>query len=99
MNSEQNRQHSHDSPNFQWSSPKALVNSSDRQNLELGWFFYLAEIALKRMAHNVISWLHNFDSSAISRSDSDRYLAAGATEFETQVQDWSVLSYNCYPFY
>lgn len=32
-----------------------LASTSDRRNLELAWFFYLAEIALKRITHNVVS--------------------------------------------
>jgi hypothetical protein len=76
-----------------WSSPRSLVGSSDRQNQELGWFFYLAEIALKRIVHNVVIWLYkgkaiNYHGSAPGTRDG--YLQAGALEFETQIQEWYV---------
>jgi hypothetical protein len=81
------------SPEVAWSSPRSLVSSSDRQNQELGWFFYLAEIALKRIAHNVIIWLYKAKATSHHGStleSRDRYLQAGALEFETQIQEWYV---------
>jgi hypothetical protein len=79
-----------ESPNVQWSSPRSLVSNNDRQNLELGWFFYLAEIALKRIVHNVISWLYKYDALTESKEGSEHYFEAGALEFETQIQEWLV---------
>jgi hypothetical protein len=73
-----------------WSSPASSISTSDRQNLELGWFFYLAEIALKRIIHNVVSWLYksrNTNTHENLRND-DNYLEAGVAEFETQIQEW-----------
>ena len=83
----------YESPDATWHSPRSLLSSSDQQNQELGWFFYLAEIALKRIVHNVLTWLYK--SKAMGNPDStpetrDRYLQAGAVEFETQIQDWYV---------
>lgn len=81
------------SPEVAWSSPRNLVSNSDRQNQELGWFFYLAEIALKRIVHNVVTWLYKAKAMShhgISPEIRDRYLQAGALEFETQIQEWYV---------
>jgi hypothetical protein len=66
------------------------TSTSDRRNLELGWFFYLAEIALKRIIHNVVSWLYKSENTN-SHSDHksrDNYLEVGVAEFETQIQEW-----------
>jgi hypothetical protein len=74
-----------------WPSPQSWTNSNDQQYLELGWLFYLAEIALKRIVHNVISWLCKPKSAIISgdgRKGDDYDLAIGAIEFETRIQDW-----------
>lgn len=83
----------YESPGVAWSSPRSLVSSSDHQNQELGWFFYLAEIALKRIVHNVVTWLYKAKAKSHLGSTPemhDRYLQAGAIEFETQVQEWYV---------
>jgi hypothetical protein len=74
-----------------WPSPQSWTNSNDQQYLERGWLFYLAEIALKRIVHNVISWLCKQKSALISgdgQEGDDYDLAIGAIEFETRIQDW-----------
>lgn len=81
------------SPNMQSTSPNFSISNDDRQNLELGWFFYLAEIALKKIIHNVVSWLYKAksDVSSSGSNNNDHYLQAGATEFENQIQQWWVI--------
>jgi hypothetical protein len=82
---------SEDTSESHWPSPQSWTSTSDQHYLELGWFFYLAEIALKRIVHNVIFWLCKPTTATISGDSGrgeDYELARGAVEFETQIQHW-----------
>ena len=82
---------SYDAPDIHWPSPRPGISNSDRQNLELGWFFYLAEIALKRIVHNVVSWLYKSkrtSNNGDAQRENDYELEMGVAEFETQIQEW-----------
>lgn len=62
------------------------MSTTDRQNLETAWFFYLAEIATNRIIGNVFKWLSNVKET--SDQDLDKMLETGATEFDRQIQEW-----------
>jgi hypothetical protein len=85
-----NQQTSYEALAVHRSSLDSLASTSDRRNLELGWFFYLAEIALKRIIHNVVSWLYKSENANTHNDlqNHDNYLEVGAAEFETQIQEW-----------
>jgi hypothetical protein len=82
---------SYDAPHIYSLSPRPGISNSDCQNLELGWFFYLAEIALKRMLHNVMTWLYKSkrtNNHGDAQRENDCELERGAAEFDTQIQEW-----------
>jgi hypothetical protein len=67
-----------------WPSPRSQTSVPDHQTLETGWFFYLAEIALKRILGNLL--LRRYGSK--SRTGSDRVELSIVAEFERQIQEW-----------
>lgn len=75
-----------DSSAMNWSSPKPSVNAFDRQYLERGWYFYLAEIALKRMLHNII--VRRFQSKMWNQPEAESDLEQNVREFDMQVEQW-----------
>lgn len=73
-----------------WSSPRTVIHPTDRQNLERAWYFYLAEIALKRMINNVIIRHHHQRQRDSHRSFAESELEKNVFEFDMQVQKWLV---------
>lgn len=75
---------SHDMMQIFWPSPRSQISVPDHQTLETGWFFYLAEIALKRILGNLL--LRRYGSK--SQAGSDRVDLSIVTELERQIQEW-----------
>ncbi|RDW73246.1 hypothetical protein BP6252_07153 [Coleophoma cylindrospora] len=71
-----------------WSSPRTLNQNTDRQNLERAWYFYLAEIALKRMINNVLIRHHYQRQRNTHRTSAENDLEQNVLEFDMQVQKW-----------
>jgi hypothetical protein len=64
---------------------------ADQVDLETGWFFYLAEIALKRIIHNVI--IRQYKTTAPHalgplQRESEFDLEKAVAESDTQIQEW-----------
>jgi hypothetical protein len=78
----------HNTPDTWVSSPRSFISAKDRQNLETGWFFYLAEISLKRITSNVLILRHKLKYSKESKVDLNQALETSVTEFETQIHEW-----------
>jgi hypothetical protein len=64
----------------------------DRQNLQLAWYFYLAEIAMKRKLNNLLVWRYDTRSGGelLDQKGKDLRLQRNVVEFERQNEDWSV---------
>jgi hypothetical protein len=64
----------------------------DRQNLQLAWYFYLAEIAMKRKLNNLLVWRYDTKSRGelLDQKSKDLRLQRNVVEFERQNEDWSV---------
>lgn len=75
-----------------WSFSGAAQTHIDRQNIQLAWYFYLAEIALKRKMHNLLVWRYNIRSRGeeTDQESKDRMLQRNVVEFERQKEEWSV---------
>ncbi len=75
-----------------WSSSSPTQSSTDRQYLLLGWYFYLAEIWMKRIFNNLLVWRYNFRSGreSLDQGSKDFGLEQNVVEFKRQVQGWSV---------
>lgn len=65
--------------------PQDVITDSDRS-----WFFYLAEIALRRLANRIMA----SNSRNLDLKDPSQAIVASenAAEFEQEAQDWLVLS-------
>lgn len=53
---------------------------------EAMWFFYLAEIALRRLGNRILNYIYRYDSSV----DSDSNIEDAILEFESQADGWYV---------
>jgi hypothetical protein len=78
-------------------SATSISSNEDREILQIGWFFYLAEIALKRIIHNVVIRQYR-DRSHTNldqlRESKDCYrLEKAVQESDTQIQEWYRYSY------
>jgi hypothetical protein len=64
----------------------------DRQNLQLAWYFYLAEIAMKRILNSLLVWRYDIRSGGelLDQESKDIRLQRSVVEFERQTEDWSV---------
>ena len=64
----------------------------DRQNLQLAWYFYLAEIAMKRILNNLLIWRYENRprGESLDRESKDLRLQRNVVEFERQNEDWLV---------
>jgi len=67
-----------------WPYASPQISVPDQQTLEKGWFFYLAEIALKRMINNVIK--RRYESK--SRGGRGHDMFDMVIEFDRQIQEW-----------
>jgi hypothetical protein len=63
----------------------SCIGQTDRYNLEIGWLYYLAEIATKRIRSNV--WIERYKTQAADISW-DLQLEKRVVEFERQIQEW-----------
>ncbi len=82
-------------------SPGSL-SSNDREHLETGWFFYLGEIALKRLTNRIL--LHRYESGNgahkyTSQAEKDAQLERSISEFDLQLQQWYVHSISSPKYY
>ena len=75
---------SYDMMQIFWPSPSSQTSAPDHETLETGWFFYLAEIALKRIVANVFLQLYG----SKSRPGRDRVEPSVVMEVECQLQEW-----------
>lgn len=66
-------------PSFYPSPPEALKTKD-----EAAWYFYLAEIALRRMKNRILSHLHRYDPSLPSESGMENVVL----DFEEQIDAW-----------
>jgi hypothetical protein len=48
------------------------------------WFFYLAEIALRRLGNRILNYIYRYDSSV----DSDSNIEDAILDFEGQADGW-----------
>jgi hypothetical protein len=62
----------------------------DRQNIQLAWYFYLAEIAMKRKLNNLLVWRYDIRSKGefLDRESKDFRLQRNVVEFDRQNEDW-----------
>jgi hypothetical protein len=75
-----------------WSFSNPAQTNMDRKNLQLAWYFYLAEIAMKRILNNLLVWRYDIKSRGelLDRDSKDLRLQQSVVEFERQIEDWSV---------
>jgi hypothetical protein len=70
----------------------SMSSNEDQETLQTGWFFYLAEIALKRIIHNVVIRQYedrNHNNLNPCREGGDSYgLEKAVEESDTQIQEW-----------
>lgn len=75
----------------------SMSSNEDQETLQIGWFFYLAEIALKRIIHNVVirQYRDRKHNSFDPRQESeDCYrLDKAVQEADTQIQEWYRILY------
>jgi len=77
-------------PVFFPSPPKGLKAQG-----ETVWYFYLAEIALRRLGNRILNYIYKYESSQVSTSS----VADAITNFEQQAEGWLVklsASYRVY---
>ena len=70
-------------------SPTILLTSPKAE--EISWFYYLGEIAIRRIENRIINAFYQEDSSSWSHMNVDD-MAAAAADFERQLQNWYVTS-------
>ncbi len=80
------------SPASSWSFSSPAQSHVDRQNIQLAWYFYLAEIAMKRILNNLLVWRYDIRSGReiLDRESKDLRLQRSVVEFDRQIEDWSV---------
>jgi hypothetical protein len=61
------------------------ISDTDRYNLEIGWLYYLAEIASKRIRSNV--WVESYTTQTFHTSWV-RQLEKRVAEFDWQIHEW-----------
>jgi hypothetical protein len=65
---------------------------TDRAHLVTGWFFYLGEIALKRLGNRILLYRYgdgdDSHGSASSDDDKESNLRQSAVEFDLQLEQW-----------
>jgi len=66
-------------PAFFPSPPEGLKSQG-----ETVWYFYLAEIALRRLGNRILNFIYRYDSSAESNTD----VRSSITNFEEQAEGW-----------
>lgn len=82
----------HDSMNFAGNSTLIDVPmlENDQAYLETAWFFYLGEIALKRLMNRILS--ERFDNNnpyhEKTQVEKDLYLVSSVAECELQLEQW-----------
>jgi hypothetical protein len=79
------------SPEADSSATTRSSSVKDRELLVTGWFFYLGEIALKRLTNRIL--LHRYESSSrvdghLSQIKKDADLERSVAEFDLQLQQW-----------
>ena len=70
----------------------------DREHLRTGWFFYLGEIALKRLQNRILVYRygdHSTRSSETTGPKQEADLSRSIREFDLQLQQWYKRS-NCF---
>lgn len=86
---------------FEDSPPFSILSqmSTDTQKLRLSWYFYLAEIAMKRILKNLLIWQYNSRSEGepSDQESRDRRLDRNVVEFERQILKWLALQSYHYP--
>jgi len=80
-----------------WSYSSPAQTNVDLQNLQLAWYFYLAEIAMKRILNNLLVWRYDNRPGVepLDRESKDLRLQRNVVEFERQNEDWFV--HQCNP--
>ncbi len=75
-----------------WSLSSPAQIHTDHQNIQVSWYFYLAEIAIKRILNNLLVWRYNIRSrdQLLDQESRDNRLEQNIIEFERQNQEWSV---------
>jgi hypothetical protein len=66
---------------------------TDRAHLVTGWFFYLGEIALKRLMNRILLYRYRENSSSCngnSEEENDSELRQSVSEFDLQLEQWYV---------
>ncbi|KAE9363780.1 hypothetical protein N431DRAFT_356437 [Stipitochalara longipes BDJ] len=78
------------SPPSSWPFSSPAQTHVDRQNLQLAWYFYLAEIAMKRILNNLLIWQYDNRprGGLLDRDSKDLRLQRNVVEFERQNEDW-----------
>jgi hypothetical protein len=61
---------------------------TDRAHLVTGWFFYLGEIALKRLMNRILLYRYRENSNSEEQNDSE--LRQSVSEFDLQLEQWYV---------
>ena len=57
-----------------------------KTHAEAAWYFYLAEIALRRLGNRILNYVCQYETSHISTSS----MIDAASNFEQQASDWYV---------
>ncbi len=68
------------------SNPLSL--ETDHAYLIISWFFYLGEIALRKLLYRVLNYRHGDRSSRGHERNKELELWKSVTEFDLQVQQW-----------